>query len=199
MAIANDLTLYTIGHSNLSKEEFLAYLRLHNIKVLVDVRSSPFSRYVPHFNKNILEAYLKENQFDYRYAGEFLGGQPKDETVYKHQVVPNDDTSREKFLKLVDYEAVMQQEWYQRGIQRLLQIIAEAQEANTHVVIMCSEGNPLDCHRHHLITRSLIDSSVKIVEINVKVQHIIKDGKIEIVDENVFNAKKEEPRQPRLF
>jgi uncharacterized protein (DUF488 family) len=193
------LTLYTIGHSNLSKNDFLAALRKNDIAVLVDVRSAPYSRYVPHFNKSDLEVFLKENDIDYRYAGEYLGGQPKDEAVYKHQVVPDDDTSREKFLKLVDYEAVMQQEWYQRGIKRLLEIVAQTRKAGGHVAIMCSEGDPLDCHRHHLIARSLLDATVKVIDIDIEVQHIVKDGNIEAVDQVVFKAKSEQPKQPRLL
>ncbi len=190
-------TLYTIGHSNLSKEDFLAHLRQHNITVLVDVRSAPVSRFVPHFNKKALEAYLKENGIDYRYAGEYLGGRPKDESVYKNETVPDVDTKREQFLKLVDYEAIMKTEWYQKGIRRLLDIITETQ--NGGVAIMCSEGNPLDCHRHHLIARSLLDPAVKIIDKNLKVQHIIKDGNIEIVDASAFSANTPTPHQPRLF
>ncbi len=192
-------TLYTIGHSNLSKEEFTTSLRQNNIAVLIDVRSAPYSRYVPHFNKNVLEVFLKEQGFDYRYAGELLGGQPKDETVYKHQTLPDNDTSREKFLKLVDYVAVMQTEWYRRGLKRLLQIMAETQAVKGFVAIMCSEGNPLDCHRHHLIARSLIDPLVKVVNIEVKVQHIIKDGNLNIVETSDFKADSEMPHQPPLF
>ncbi len=193
------LTLYTIGHSNLAPDDFLAALRQHNIMVLVDVRSAPYSRYVPHFSKDKLEAYLKANGVDYRFAGEFLGGQPKDETVYKHQVVPDEDTKREKFLKLVDYEAIMQRDWYRRGIQRLLEIVAEAVSTQTQVAIMCSEGNPLECHRHHLITRSLIDPPVKVTDQEVKVVHIVKDGNIEIVDMAAFAVHNQTPNQLRLF
>jgi len=193
------LTLYTIGHSNLSAEDFLRYLRQHSITVLVDVRSAPYSRYVPHFHKNRLQPFLEANGLDYRYAGEFLGGQPKDETVYQNQEVPDETTKRPKFLKLVQYLDVMRRDWYQKGIHRLLDIVRETGAKGGAVAIMCSEGNPLECHRHHLIARSLVDPAVRITDENVKILHIVKDGNIEIVDPSSFAVKSEPPHQPRLF
>lgn len=187
-------TLYTVGHSNHTPETFLGLLRLHEIAVLIDVRSAPYSRYVPHFNKSELQEYLPKQGIDYRYAGEYLGGQPKDETVYKNQQVP--DAEREQFLKLVDYEAVMKKDWYLKGIRRLLEIIEQTAGS---VTIMCSEGDPLDCHRHHLIARSLVDASVRIVDQNINVRHILKDGTMKLVSEADFEVHRQTPRQGRLF
>jgi uncharacterized protein (DUF488 family) len=193
--MAEILTLYTIGHSNLSPDDFLALLRQHQITVLVDVRSAPYSRYVPHFNKNQLQAFLQAHDIAYRFAGEFLGGQPKDETAYKAQTAPESGTQHEKYRKLVDYEAVMQRDWYQRGIERLLDVVRETTAG--YVAIMCSEGNPLDCHRHHLIARSLLDPAIRVIETNIKVLHIITGGKIESVDSSAFENLP--PYQPRLL
>ncbi len=44
------VTVYSIGHSNQSVKAFLELLRTHGIQILIDVRSSPYSKYVPHFN-----------------------------------------------------------------------------------------------------------------------------------------------------
>jgi uncharacterized protein (DUF488 family) len=191
------LTLYTIGHSNLSADDFLTYLRRHDITVLVDVRSAPYSRFVPHFNKAELEVFLKTHHIDYRFAGEYLGGQPKHADVYKDGQIPGEDTERPEFLGLVQYEEVMKRDWYQKGIQRLLQIIQETMDKSSHVAVMCSEGNPRECHRHHLIARSLIDPSVRIVNESIKVQHIIKDGNIQPVKEEDFILNN--IKQPNLF
>lgn len=177
------LVLYTIGHSNLTADEFLALLRRHQIGVLVDVRSAPYSRYVPHFNKGELQAFLLENGIDYRYAGEYLGGRPQAANLYKDQQLPSDDTERANYLKQVDYAAVMKQDWYQRGIRRLLDIVTEA---SANVTILCSEANPHDCHRHHLIARSLLDPAVRVTEQNVKVHHIMRDGAVEVVEASGF-------------
>lgn len=188
------LVLYTIGHSNLSADDFLALLRQHQIGVLVDVRSAPYSRYVPHFNKGELQAFLIENGVDYRYAGEYLGGRPPAANLYKDQRLLGDDAERADYLHQVDYVAVMKQDWYQRGIRRLLDIMTEAA---ANVTILCSEANPHDCHRHHLIARSLLDPAVRVTDQNVKVHHILRDGIIEIVEPSVFQ--KTEPYQPRLL
>ena len=196
---SDTLTLYTIGHSSLTAADFLALLRQHNITVLVDVRSAPYSRFVPHFNKSTLEAFLKENAVDYRYAGEYLGGRPKDDAVYKSQAIPDDDTAREKFLKLVDYEAVMKTESYQKGIRRLMDIMAETRASGGNVAIMCSEGDPLNCHRHHLIARSLLDPAVKIIDTDLNICHIVRDGTLEHLDASVFEANRPSLHQPRLF
>jgi uncharacterized protein (DUF488 family) len=182
------IILYTIGHSNIAAPDFLALLKQHGIRVLVDVRSAPYSKYVPHFNKRELEAFLKENGVDYRYAGEYLGGRPPDAEAYKGGEVPDEDTRREQFLKLVDYPTMMKREGYQKGLDRLLDIV---RATDGGVAIMCSEGDPHDCHRHHLITRSLLDPQVKVVDAAVEVRHILKDGALEVVDPSEF----EEPPQ----
>jgi uncharacterized protein (DUF488 family) len=59
------ITIYTIGHSNHSGEAFLALLHQHEITCLVDVRSQPYSRYNPHFNREALALSLKAAQIGY--------------------------------------------------------------------------------------------------------------------------------------
>jgi len=198
---ANDrpeiFTLYTIGHSSLSLDEFLSHLNAHNIRVLVDVRSAPYSRYVPHYNKANLQAFLLENQVDYRFAGDYLGGRPKDAEAYTDGKIPDEDTKRASFLKLVQYEDVMKSEQYQKGINRLLDIVRETAAQGSNVAIMCSEGNPHECHRHHLIARSLIDPTMKVTDETIEIYHITKDGNIEIVGNTAFAPQL--PYQPKLF
>lgn len=183
--MSEDLCLYTIGHSNISVEDFLALLRKHNIAVVVDVRSTPSSQYVPHFNKPELERFLKANGLDYRFAGEYLGGRPTEARHYKAQIIPDADTKRGNFLKLVDYIAMMQDERFQRGITRLIDILHETHTSG-NTAIMCSEGEPRECHRHHLITRALIDPNVKVIDTPLRVYHILKDGTTEALNPSEF-------------
>jgi uncharacterized protein (DUF488 family) len=190
------LTLYTIGHSDHSVEDFIALLQKYNVQVLVDVRSAPASKFVPHFNKQPLENSLKQNAISYHFAGNYLGGRPAQADVYKSNHLPDKDTKRQDFLELVQYEEIMKRDWYQKGINRLLDIIRENKDKNGVVAIMCSEGNPHDCHRHHLIARSLIDPQVKVVDTDVQVYHILKTGALENVDVEAFQ---ETLMQPRLF
>ncbi len=198
MSESKKLTLYTIGHSNHTTEEFLALLRTYHITVLVDVRSAPYSKFAPQFNKSELQAFLEQHGIQYRYAGEYLGGRPKEAELYKDEELPDEDTKRADFLKKVDYKAMMHYEKYLKGITHLLSIVRQATEVGGNVTIMCSEGNPLECHRHHLITRSLVDPKLKIIdnEIDIIVYHIERDGKFTPITAENFP---EEFIQERLF
>jgi uncharacterized protein (DUF488 family) len=191
MADETPLVLYTIGHSNLEAEQFLTLLRQHDVTVLVDVRSRPISKYVPHFNKDILAAFLTRNGVEYRFAGKYLGGQPDDPAVYKDKKVPAPETRHEEYLRRVDYDLVIPSDWYHKGIARLLEIIRETPD---NVAIMCSEGNPRTCHRHRLIARSLIDPFDRITDVWIQVIHILQDSSPELVHPSEFGQK-----QPGLF
>ena len=153
------VTIYTIGHSNLPLERFIDVLRAKGIRTLVDVRSSPFSRFVSHFNRGSLEATLPGAGIEYRFAGETLGGRPSEASLYKTNEVP---PPKADYLSLVDYPAVAEQEWFRRGLARLRALAADAPTA-----IMCSEEDPTKCHRHHLIERAL-HAGDRVVHIRTK-------------------------------
>jgi uncharacterized protein (DUF488 family) len=67
-------TIYSIGHSTLPIEKFLNNLKRHDIKVVVDCRSLPRSRFYPQYNQKALSASLAENNIEYIWKGENLGG-----------------------------------------------------------------------------------------------------------------------------
>ncbi len=157
------MRLFTIGHSNHSSEKFIRLLNDNGIELLVDVRTAPYSRYNPQFNKESLAAALSQNGIEYAYAGKFLGGRPTDLTCYKSRVLPAEGTD---YLHEVDYPEVMRREWFIKGMDRLLEL-ADGQRT----AIMCSEEDPAACHRHHLIAQYLIDQHPE-----VDVQHIRGDG-----------------------
>jgi uncharacterized protein (DUF488 family) len=156
--------LYTIGHSTLAMDDFLALLKEHYIQVLVDVRSQPYSRFNPQFNRESFKHALAYANIEYVFAGDYLGGHPDDPACYKDGTLPD---SKANFLKSVDYAEVEKRDWYQRGIQRLLQIAGERLTA-----IMCSEEDPMQCHRHHLITQTLLRQGVT-------VWHVRTGGRVE--------------------
>ena len=149
--------IYTIGHSNVLASKIIDLLKLYDIHVLVDVRSSPYSQYSPQFNREAFEKTLIEAGFEYKYAGEFLGGRPKDPTCYKNQQIPD---GKADFLSLVDYPMVMTKDWFKKGIKRLLQISDQQP-----TVIMCSEEDPAHCHRHHLIGKYLGEQGISVLHI----------------------------------
>ncbi|MBK8026338.1 MAG: DUF488 domain-containing protein [Chloroflexi bacterium] len=196
MSTTAPLQIYTIGHSDHTLSEFVALLRQHRIAVLLDVRSAPYSRWVPHFNKATLEVGCKEAGIDYRYAGQVLGGRPEDPDLYKDGQTPDAVLPRELYLKRVDYLEMMQRDPYRRGVARLVEIARELEPKGQRVTVMCSEGDPLSCHRHHLIARSLVDPTVRVVDAFVEVWHLLRDGSAEAVDPAVFE---EPPQQNRLF
>ncbi len=162
-------TLYTIGHSNHEITKFLTLLNEHNIQQLVDVRSSPYSKFNLHFNREILESKLKQQSIDYFFAGSHLGGRPKDPSCYKQHVLPKEGTD---YLHEVNYPEVMKKTFFLQGIRRLLMLA----EQNT-TTIMCSEENPAQCHRHHLIAKYLLSEYPTLT-----ILHIRGDGM-------VYNAK----------
>ncbi len=156
--------VHSIGHSTLDCDVFLALLERHGIATVVDVRTSPYSRFALHFNQRELRAALRSRGIGYAFGGEKLGGRPSDPALYKNGVVPEGHAD---YLNLVDYPAVAREPWFREGVERLLELAADAPTA-----MMCSEEDPNRCHRHHLVAQALLDRGVG-------VRHIRKDGRIE--------------------
>ena len=117
------MEIYTIGHSNRTVENFTALLRKHAIEVVVDVRSQPYSRHVPHFNRETLSCVLREQGFIYEHRGDRLGGRPTDEGFLLA------DGS-------VDYDRVRASEGFQWALDELLALARERR-----VGLMCTEGD----------------------------------------------------------
>lgn len=142
--------MFTIGHSNVPADEFFGLLHMHQAATLLDVRSSPYSRYVSHFNRESLQALLATHVLAYEWAGDTLGGRPGDPTCYH---------GGETGGKL-DHATVRQRPWHQRGIHHIM-----ALALHQRTVLLCSEEDPRRCHRHHLIARSLLDAGVRVLHI----------------------------------
>lgn len=143
----------TVGHSNHSMDDFLSLLKQHRITALADVRSAPYSRYAPHFNKAPLVQALKRNQIKYVFLGDKLGGRSDDPSCYDHG--------------RVQYARLAQTASFGCGIGRVVK-----GAASERIVLMCAEKDPLDCHRTLLVAPSLIERGVD-------VQHIRPDGSLE--------------------
>jgi len=183
--ISNDLyPIYSIGHSNVSSSRIIELIKPYNIEVLVDVRSSPYSQYAPQFNREVLESTLKFDGLGYHYAGDSLGGRPKNASCYKNHIIPEEHAD---YLHLVDYPAVMEKLFFQKGIQQLLELASQK-----CIVVMCSEEDPGVCHRHHMIGKYLKQHGITLL-------HIRKDGKV-VKDHHLPNLQEIIPmEQPSLF
>jgi uncharacterized protein (DUF488 family) len=127
-------TLYTIGHSTRSLDEFLAVLQAHSIQTLVDIRSLPMSRRLPHFNREALEKTLHEAGIRYVWLKE-LGGRRKN----IRDDSPNVALRNQAFRNYADY---MLTEDFQRGIAELIELAEQSRTA-----YMCAERVYFRCHR----------------------------------------------------
>lgn len=139
--------VYTIGHSNVEPDEFIKRLKQFNIQVLIDVRSKPYSRYVFSFNKDKIERLCKDNGIKYLFLGNLLGGKPDDGSVI------------DKGMK-INYDLLAQKDYFLSGIDTLLTL------AKRHIVcLMCSEGQPGECHRSLLLGPVLEKMEIEILHI----------------------------------
>ena len=129
-------------------------LTQHGVNEVVDVRSSPSSRYLPHFNYDVLNQILDDVGIDYVFLGGLLGGRPPGPSYY-------DADGR------VLYDRVADTEFFDDGIG---QVVRAADERR--VALMCAEKDPLDCHRTLLLAQSLVKRGVA-------VGHILADGGVE--------------------
>ena len=141
--------IYTIGYGARGVEELIAVLQAQGIDYLIDVRSAPYSRYKPDYNKEALGQRLRESGIRYVVMGDALGGRPADPDCY---------TEDDK----VDYDKVREKPFYKEGIGRL----AEAWDQQLAVVIMCSEGKPESCHRSILIGATLEEGGIEVAHID---------------------------------
>jgi uncharacterized protein (DUF488 family) len=145
--------IYTVGHSDQTIEAFIALLKRFDIDLVVDVRSQPYSRWTPQFNREVLARSLEEKGLVYLFMGDRLGGRPDDVTLMAT------GTGHP------DYKRMAKRAAYREGIAELVDLATQKQ-----VTILCSEGDHRQCHRHHLITQTLLERE------DVRVLHIEPDG-----------------------
>jgi uncharacterized protein (DUF488 family) len=146
-------TLYTVGHSNHSIEKFIGLLTANGITAVADVRSRPFSRRHPQFNKERLASALTQHGIAYVFLGKELGARSQDPSCYEN--------GRVQYPRLAATPA------FKTGIERVL-----AGAAKFRLALMCAEKEPLDCHRTLLVSRALERAGASIA-------HILADGSVE--------------------
>jgi hypothetical protein len=168
-------SFFTIGHSNHTMDIWRALLRQHGVQVVVDARSSPYSKYVPQFDKELMKRSLEETGISYLFLGAELGGRPANPAYY-------DAKGRVLYSRLHDDAR------FQSAIARL-----ETGIERFRVAVVCGEENPANCHRRLLIGRVLTEHGHTML-------HIRGDGRLES-DETVA-AEAGKPLvdvQPALF
>jgi uncharacterized protein (DUF488 family) len=152
-------TVYTVGHSNHPIQKFISLLTANGITAIADVRSTPFSRRNPQFNKDKLTTELDLHGIAYVFLGKELGARSDDPSCY--------EDGRVRYARLAAAPA------FKTGVDRVL---SGAQRYR--VALMCAEKEPLDCHRTLLVSCALDKLGVSIV-------HILADASIEPQEETM--------------
>ena len=145
-------TVLTVGHSTHTYERFLQLIKGEYVTAIGDVRTSPFSRHQSHFNKDVLQDELKRDGITYVFLGKELGGRPKNNAYFSDGVA--------------DYEKMATSEDFTRGIDRVVEGARKYR-----VALMCSEHDPLDCHRCLLVSRALASRGIE-------VKHLLASGEV---------------------
>jgi len=135
----------TIGHSIYTMEEFVSLLKKNNIDTIVDVRSTPYSKFASQFNKENIKHYLNENNIYYIFMGNLLGARYED----KNLLFKNGK---------VDFKKVQTTSTFKEGIARLENGMLKGH----NISLMCSEKEAFDCHRFGLISEFLTKKSIKV-------------------------------------
>jgi uncharacterized protein (DUF488 family) len=146
----DSLTVYTVGHSTHSLDDFVGLLRAYSIERLVDVRTIPRSRHNPQFNHDTLGTFLRNRRIGYRHMKE-LGG-----LRHARADSPNTGWHNASFRGFADY---MQTPEFAAAVTKLIELAVEKTTA-----IMCAEAVPWRCHRS-LIGDALIVRDVDVVDI----------------------------------
>lgn len=152
-----DGVLYTIGHSTHTAEKVIELLRKHGVTAVADVRSQPYSRMNPQFNREAFRSRLKDAGIAYVFLGRQLGGRSEDRSCYENGKVQYDRLARTPL--------------FADG----LELIRRDMKTQT-IALMCAEKDPITCHRAILVCRHLAGPGVRI-------SHILEDGRLESHDE----------------
>lgn len=156
----------SLGHSNLSYEKFAQLLAHADVTAVADVRSAPFSKYAPWFNQKELKTSLGESGLSYAFMGDQLGGRPNSPDLFQNGVA--------------DYPAMARVSAFKDGLNRLMHGLKRHR-----IAVVCSERDPLHCHRCLLIGRELTAQGIEM-------HHIHSDGKRETQREAELRLLQEE-------
>lgn len=166
--------LYTIGHSNHEIAHFLQLLRMHAITAIADVRSSPYSKFNPQFNREVLQRTLKESSMAYVFLGAELGPRSDDPACYRDGKV--------------QYGRLAKTDLFLHGLERL-----RLGMKSYRIALLCAEKDPIFCHRMILVCRALRSEPIEIM-------HILEDGRVESLEESEQRLMQElKMRQLRMF
>jgi len=146
--------IYTIGHSTHHADYFLELLREYAVNCIIDVRSVAASSYNPQYNEEPFKNFLKNNKIIYMHFAEEFGARQTDPNLL-------DDEGK------LDFDKVRKSWFFKSGLERVWQGV----EKGYVMALMCSESEPLDCHRFSMV-------SVGLQTDGFEVKHILKDKSV---------------------
>lgn len=148
---SSPVTVYTVGHSNLSSEQLLTLLQHHGIEIIVDIRAYPGSKRFPQFHQEALRSSVETSGRVYHWAGRQLGGMRKLLGVSRHKALQS-----ESFQAFADY---METDAFQKAVVQLINMAAQEK-----VALLCAERSAQNCHRS-LISDYLVLKGVRVLHI----------------------------------
>ncbi len=147
-------TIYTIGHSQHQLEHFLDMLKKNNVNYVIDVRSTPYSKFAQDYDRENIKKYLEDNEIHYTYMGKHFGARQENQSLY----------TSEGYL---DFSKVEESKFFQDAIQNVM----KGMETN-RIALMCTEKQPIDCHRAILVGNAFFNKGCN-------VEHILPDGSVQ--------------------
>jgi uncharacterized protein (DUF488 family) len=151
MTNSNEPTIHTIGHGAGAFSDLEQRLGAHHVQTIVDVRSIPYSKHAPDFQKARIAAIAAATGFGYRWLGDRLGGRPDDPSLLTADGEP-------------DYDKIAAAPAFNAGLDEV-----EALARTSRVALLCSELDPSGCHRMTLLAPALEARGYHIA-------HILGDG-----------------------
>lgn len=146
------MEIYTVGHSTYNIDYFIKLLRINSINCIIDVRSTPYSKYGPQYNRESLKKSLNEKGIYYIYMGKEFGARRNNRDLY----------SKEGYL---DFEKTSLDKDFKTGMSR----IEDGINKGYRIAFMCTEKDPFDCHRCILVGRQF-------KEVGHNVKNILPNG-----------------------
>lgn len=153
------MEIYTIGHTKHKIEYFIYLLHQNKINCIVDVRSTPFSKFTPQYNKDILRKELNMKGIHYIHMGKEFGARRDNKLLYNEQ-------------GYLDFEKTRRDKDFLIGVDRLI----DGCNKGFKIALMCTEKDPFDCHRSIMVSKGLVDRGFTI-------KHIIPESKIQTQEE----------------
>ena len=171
-------TLLSIGHSQHKVDFFISLLKNHDVNYILDVRSAPYSQFAVDYNRENIRAILQSNGIEYAFMGDYFGARSTDSSLYS----PNGYLDFEKTANSLKF-------------QKAFDSVVKGMEQGYRIAFMCTEKDPIECHRAILVTNAFYKAGYSI-------EHIMPDNTVQTqqnIDERLLDMYYPDRNQLSLF